>query len=310
MSLARPIRGIVTPMITPLLGRERLDSASLEQLVEHLISGGVNGIFILGSTGEAPGLSYRLRREVVRQSCSLIRDRAPVFVGISDTASHEAFRMAEFAAETGAAALVYSPPFYYRLSQEMLREHLVRFLPTLPLPVFLYNFPSLTKVQISPETVRFSAGIPNVYGIKDSSGDPGYFKSVVEACSDRRDFALLGGVEELLAEYVASGAHGGVCGGSNLYPRLYVEIYDAAARSDHAEVERLQHKIDQISSGIYKVDEEESSYLRGLKCAASLLGLCSESMAEPYAPFGPEERDRIRQCLLEIHLPGPAIAES
>jgi dihydrodipicolinate synthase/N-acetylneuraminate lyase len=83
-------RGIIPPLVTPLRDRDTLDSAGLERLVEHLISGGVSGLFILGTTGEGPSLSYRLRRELIEKTCQLAKGRVPVLVGITDTRSPRA----------------------------------------------------------------------------------------------------------------------------------------------------------------------------------------------------------------------------
>ena len=300
MNLPRPIRGIVTPMLTPLVSPDKLDAAALERLIEHLLQGNVSGLFILGSTGEAPGLSYRLRREVIDRSCSAANGRRPVLVGITDTSSVESLGIAEYSARAGASALVLSPPYYYTLSQGAFLAYLERFVPKLPLPLYLYNMPTYTKFAIAPETVRAAADIPNVYGLKDSSGNAGYFRAVQQALSGRPEVALLVGVEEVLAEFVGFGAHGGVCGGSNLEPQLYVQIYDAAARGDWARVEVLQKRVLQISTGVYRVGEPGSSYLRGLKCAASLLGLCTTVMAEPYVALTAAEQEQIRQNLANI----------
>lgn len=308
MKLPRPIRGIVTPMLTPLHDTDRLDVASLERLIEHLIQGRVSGIFILGSTGEAPGLSYRLRKEVIDEACNIVGDRAPVFVGITDTSFVESLNLAEYSCKKGVSAVVLSPPCYYSLSQQMFLGYLERLCPKLPLPMYLYNIPKLTKLKISPETVRISADLPNVYGLKDSSGDRDYFLAAAKAVSDHPEYALLVGVEEVLAEYIGYGGHGGVCGGSNLYPELYVRICELALSGEEGELEPLQEKVRQISSGVYNVGESESSYLRGLKCAASILGLCSPAMAEPYAPLTASERSQIRENLLKIKIPGLTVS--
>lgn len=310
MNLPKPIRGIITPMITPLLTQDKLDVSSLELLLEHLLKGGVSGVFILGSTGEAPSLSYRLRRELMDRTCAAIQGRVPVFVGITDTSSVESLGVAEHAYRAGVSAVVYSPPYYFRLSEQMFLGHLERFVPKLPLPVYLYNIPGLTRLSVSPETVRASLDYPNVYGIKDSSGDKDYFQAIARVASHRPDYALLMGVEEKLAEFIGYGAHGGVCGGSNLYPALYVKMCAAAEAGDRVEIARLQRKIDQISAGVYNTGEPESSYFRGMKCAASLLGLCTGTMAEPYEVLKPEEQEQIRQRLLEIQIPGMTVADS
>ena len=121
--------------------------------------------------------------------------------------------------------------------------------------------------------------------------------AVRSVMADRSDFALLAGVEEMLGEMVPLGAHGGVCGGANLYPRLHVDLFEAARRGDTERVRELQRTVMSISNGVYRVGEPESSYLRGLKCAASMLGFGNGLMAEPYFALREDQRDGIRGAL-------------
>jgi dihydrodipicolinate synthase/N-acetylneuraminate lyase len=302
MTLARPIRGIIPPVLTPLTDRDTLDSAAFDRLVEHLITGGSSALFILGSTGEAPGLSYRLRREVIDRACAAAGTRIPILVGITDTAFAESVAAADYAAKMGAAAVVLSPPFYYTLSQSAFLGYLERLAPLLPLPLYLYNMPNLTKLAISPETVKLAAGIPNIYGLKDSSGDRAYFRACKAAVAGRPDFALLGGVEEILAELVGEGAHGGVCGGANLFPRLYVQLYEAASRGDRDTLDRLQPIVMKISGHVYTIGDRGSAYLRGLKTAMSVLGIGNGCMAEPYQPLTARDREQLGRVLSEVQL--------
>jgi 4-hydroxy-tetrahydrodipicolinate synthase len=111
-------------------------------------------------------------------------------------------------------------------------------------------------------------------------------------------------VEEILAEMVARGAHGGVCGGANLYPRLYADLYEAASRGDTEKVNSLQTLVLTISDGVYHTGDAESSYLRGLKCASSMLGFGNGLMAEPYRALGEDERGAIRSALKAAGLLG------
>src|SRR5579872_45548 len=126
MTLSRPLRGIVTPMVTPLAGPDTLDRPAVERLVERLISGGVAGIFLLGTTGEGPGLSHRLRIELVDQVCSGVAGRVPVLVSITDTSIVETLHFAEQAARAGASGLVLAPPYYFELNQHELLDYLER----------------------------------------------------------------------------------------------------------------------------------------------------------------------------------------
>ena len=130
--MTTPVTGIVPPMITPLRDRDALDVPGLERLVEHLLAGGVSGLFVLGTTGEGSSLSYRLRRELVALVCRQVRGRVPVLVGITDTAVVESLNLARFAADAGATAVVAAPPYYLPGGQPELQEYLAHLVPELP----------------------------------------------------------------------------------------------------------------------------------------------------------------------------------
>jgi len=298
--LPSPLRGIIPPLVTPLLDRDTLDVAGLERLIEHILGGGVHGLFILGTTGEAPSLSYRLRYELIERACSLVKGRVPVLVGITDTSFTESVNTAVKANDAGAQAVVLAPPYYFPAGQPELLEYIRHLTPELPLPLFLYNMPSLTKAVFEPQTVRAAAEISGIVGLKDSSGNMAYFHQLQFLLQDHPDFSLLMGHEELLAEAVLLGASGGVCGGANIIPKLYVDLYDAARSQDLETMEALHNKVMQISTSIYGVGRFQSSYLKGLKCALSCMGICSDFLAEPFHRFRSAEHDVIRRHLEEL----------
>ena len=298
--LPHPLRGIIPPVVTPLLDRDTLDVAGLERLIEHILGGGVHGLFILGTTGEAPNLSYRLRYEFIERVCGLVKNRAPVLVGITDTSFTESVNTAVKAKDAGAQAVVLAPPYYFPAGQAELLEYLEHLTPELPLPLFLYNMPSLTKTVFEPQTVRAAADISGIVGLKDSSGNMVYFHKLQSLLKEYPDFALLIGREELLAETVLLGGHGGVSGGANFIPKLYVDLYNAARSRDLPMLETLHEKVMQISSAIYSVGRYESSYLKGLKCTLSCMNICSDFLAEPFHRFRSTEHDVIRRHLEEL----------
>jgi 4-hydroxy-tetrahydrodipicolinate synthase len=291
-------------MVTPLLDRDTLDAPGLERLIEHILAGGVHGLFILGTTGETPSLSHRIRHELIERVCSQVLGRAPVLVGITDTSFVESVELARKSAQVGAQALVLAPPYYFPTSQPELLEYLGHLAPELALPLFLYNSPNRPKPAFSPQTVRAAADIPGIVGLKDSSASMIYFHQVQSLLADRPDFTLLMGPEQLLAESVLLGAHGGVCGGANLLPRLYVDLYEAAVAKDLARIESLHRTVMQIDATLYSVGHYESSFLKGLKCALSCLGICSDFLAEPFHRFRGPEREVIRGYLKELGIAG------
>lgn len=296
--MIQPLCGIIPPLVTPLTDNETLDVESLERLIEHLIAGGVHGLFILGTTGEEQSLSYHLREEMIRQSTRINQGRLPLLVCVSDTSIVESIRLARIAADCGADGVVSAPPYYFATGQPELAQFYEELVPQLPLPVFLYNMPSHVKVSFAPETVHRIAQNPHVVGFKDSSANAVYFQSVLYKMRERSDFAMLVGPEEITGECVLLGAHGGINGGANMFPSLYVSMYEAARRDDVARVLQLQQIIMQISSSIYTIGQHGSSYLKGLKCALSLLGIIKDDfVASPFYKFNQPEREKVRQAL-------------
>ena len=300
--MTTPLKGIVPPLLTPLRERDTLDHAGLERLIEHHIGGGVSGLFILGTTGEGPSLSYRLRRELIERTCKQVAGRVPVLVGITDTSFTESVELAKYSVQHGVHSVVAATPYYFPAGQAELIEYLEDLVRELPLPLFLYNMPALTKVSFELDTIRAAQQWDKVIGIKDSSCDMIYFHKMLAVARQRPDWAVFVGPEELTAEAVLLGANGGVNGGANLHPRLYVDLYNAAASQDLAKVRQLQAQVMDLAGRIYTVGKHKSALIKGLKCALSLLGICDDCMAEPFHRFHEPERAKIREHLVALGL--------
>ena len=295
------LSGIVPPMITPLRDRDALDIAGMERLVEHILGGGVHGLFILGTSGEGPGLSYRLRREVIQHVCKQVRGRVPVLVGITDTAFTESIAIARFAADAGAQAVVSAGPYYLPVAQPELLDYVNRLTQEQPLPLFIYNMPQLTKVHFEPETLRQVSHLEKIVGLKDSSADLAYFDKLVALKKVRPDWSVLVGPEHLLTETMRRGGDGGVNGGANFYPGLFVELYNAMKSGNSNRAAELQAKLLKLGA-IYSVGQHASAVIKGMKCACSLLGICDDLMAEPFERFREPERAKIRAVLESLDL--------
>lgn len=296
-----PFQGIIPPLITPLKDPDTLDVEGLERLLEHMISGGVHGIFALGTTGEGPCLSYKLRIQVILEVCRIVKQRIPVLVAVTDTAMEESARLAVVAAEAGVDSVVLTTPYYFPAGQTELTQYLEHILPKLPLPVMLYNMPSLTKVWFEIGTLRQLSSHDQIVGVKDSSGDLDYFTKLVELKSERPNWSLFVGPEAKMIESVRLGGSGGVNGGANIYPRLFVEAYQAAVSDDTVRASDLQKKIEGFGQ-IYEIGQYASRVVKATKCAASLHGLCDDCMAEPFNKFYPEDRAKVETILKTLNL--------
>lgn len=295
--------GIIPPMITPLRDYDELDVEGLDRLINRMIDGGVSALFALGTTGEAPSLSYRLRRELIERTMQIVDGRVPVLVGITDTSLVESAALARFAADKGVDSVVTSAPYYFPSGQPELKDYLAHLLPELPVPLMLYNMPSLTKTSFHREVVEWALDQEKVIGLKDSSGDLVYFRKMQRlAAKNRPDWSLLVGPEELLGEVVLLGGHGGVNGGANLHPSLYVELFRAALDGDLPKVRDLSQKVMAISEAIYTVGRHGSAIIKGIKCSLSILGICDDFMAAPFSRFHDTERRVIQNHLETLEI--------
>jgi len=301
---AEKLQGIIPPMVTPLTGRDSLDYDGLERLVEHLIAGRVNGIFLLGTTGELPSLSYRLRYELIERATELIDGRVPTLVGITDTSYVESLQIAEHAADCGADAVVLSAPYYQPIGQDEMIGYVRRITAELPLPVFLYNMPGCTKFSFNPPTVRQLLDVEKIIGLKDSSGDIDYFRAIRQVTFEREDFSLFIGPEIHLATALAAGGDGGVSGGANLWPTLFVDLYQAAVEGETDRVAQIQQTVVRLRETIYAVGRPDSAaFLRSVKCALRVMGVCDDYLAEPFVRFDDEQREKVRQFVAELEIP-------
>jgi 4-hydroxy-tetrahydrodipicolinate synthase len=224
----------------------------------------------------------------------------PVLVGITDTAFIESVNLARHSAEVGASALVVAPPYYLPEAQPELQEYLDHLVAELPLPLFIYNMPALTKVHFELDTVRRALDEPRILGLKDSSGDLNYFKAAAQLIKQRPDWTLLIGPEEKLFDALQLGGFGGVSGGANLFPKLYVKLVAAHRAGNFARAQELQKQIQCVSDSFYRIGKYSSSIIKGLKCVLACLGVCDDFMAEPFHRFREPERELVKARLKEI----------
>jgi len=299
--MKRSLSGIIPPLVTPLLDRDALDHEGLTRLVEHVLAGGVHGLFILGTTGEAPSLSYRLRKEFITRVCEFVGGRVPVLVGATDTSFVESVNLAQHAADAGASAIVLSTPYYFPAGQTELTSYIEAIVRQLPLPLVLYNMPSLTKVWFELDTLQRLSAIDKIIGIKDSSGDLGYFERLMTLRNLRPDWSIFIGPEAHLPRAMRLDGDGGVSGGANVFPRLFVECYEAAVAQDYVRLERAGRLIDEFQQ-VYEIGKYASRFIKATKCSLSLLGICDDFMAEPFHRFRAPERERVRAILDELKL--------
>ncbi len=296
-----PLKGIIPPIVTPLISNTELDSAGLKNLINHILNGGVHGIFALGTTGEATNLSYKLRKEFLNRVCDYTKGKVPVVAGITDTCFEGSLEIADAAKNAGVDALVISTPYYLPISQSEFVIYLEELVPQLPLPFMMYNMPSCTKMHMSINTVKKAKELGAI-GIKDSSGNLPYLLALAEEFKSSPEFAVIAGSEIFLPETIIAGGHGAVAGGANLFPSVFVELYEASLEKDFEKIDLLKNKLLLIEGKIYNVGAYSSKYIKTIKSALAAMGICNDYVAYPFRKFHDAKRQQIQLNLKEMDI--------
>src|SRR5262249_11966827 len=203
------IRGIIPPVATPMLANEDLDLPRLKWFLDYLIDAGVHGVFVLGTNSEFYALDEREKQEVIATAVEHVRERVPVYAGTGAETTREVVRLTKMAEKEGAAGVSLTPPYFISPTQQKIYDHYRRIAEHTSLPVILYNNPSTCGgVKIDVDTVARLARIPNILGVKDSSGDLQNTNEYMRVVPDR--FSVLQGRDTLIYQALIFGAKGAV----------------------------------------------------------------------------------------------------
>src|SRR6516165_9269819 len=233
------IHGILPPVATPMLANEDLDLPRLKWFLDHLISNGVHGVFVLGTNSEFFALDEREKQEVIATAVAHVNKRVPVYAGTGAETTREAVRLTKMAEREGVDGVSVITPYFVLPSQQEIFDHYRRIAENTRLPVVLYNNPSTCGgLKIDVDTVARLAEIPNVLGIKDSSGDLQNTIEYLRVVPDR--FAVMQGRDTLIYPALIFGARGAVPATANIAPALVVAIYEAFQKGDAAAAKAAQ----------------------------------------------------------------------
>lgn len=237
--------GVIPPVVTPFTAAGEVDFDSLDKVVEHLIAGGVNGLFALGSSGEVAYLTDAQRDAVIERVVKAAAGRVPVLAGAIDTTAHRVIDQARRAAALGAEAIVATCPFYALNDAEEIKAHFRAIAAAIDVPVFAYDVPvRLGGAKLGCELLVELGKEGVLAGVKDSSGNDVAFRRLVAANEAAgHPLALLTGHECVVDGMLLMGADGVVPGYGNVEPRPYVEMWAAARRGDWEGARRLQEGI-------------------------------------------------------------------
>lgn len=223
--------GAIPALVTPLDQNGELLEDGLRAVIDHVINGGVHGVFVLGSSGEIYGLDARQKRRVVEIAVEHVGGRVPVYAGASEITTRDCIATARMVERVGGVrALSVLTPYFMTPSQPELVDHYTAIAQSTDLPVILYTNPGRTQVDLSLDTILELAEVEGIIGLKDSAGDLAATREVLARRPE--GFSVLMGRDTLIEPALAAGADGCIASTGNIAPRLVAGIYDAFVAGD------------------------------------------------------------------------------
>jgi len=285
------LKGIVPALITPVTHDEKINEKALRKLANRLIDAGVHGLFALGTTGEFFSLSQKEKLTAISTVIDEAAGKVPVVIGTGAVSTRESIELSKKAEEMGADYLSVITPYFNCLSQRELSEHYLRIASAVSIPIILYNIPARTGLSLSDDTVSELARVPNIVGIKDSSGKFDNILSYIEV-SKGLNFSVYAGTDSLILKTLMAGGSGAVAATACVFPELVVSIYEFWKRGDMEKAEKAQEMLFAIRDFSAKF-----SIPAAYKAALEIQGIDAGPPISPALQLPYEEKEKLKNLL-------------
>jgi 4-hydroxy-tetrahydrodipicolinate synthase len=282
--------GAMTATVTPFKDG-RLDEARLKEQVEFQITGGIDGLVPVGTTGESPTVDFKEHARVIELTVQFARGRVPVIAGTGGNATTEALELHQIAKRAGATACLSVNPYYNKPSQEGMYRHFMTLADRVDLPIVLYNIPGRTGVTMTPQTVARLNEHRNIVAIKEATGSLDLASEIMSLC----DITVLSGDDSLTLPLMSIGARGVISVASNLLPREVKSLVEQALAGDFAGAARVHHRLFPLIKTLFMDGNPV-----GIKYAMSLAGKDTGEMRLPLCEANEATKAAIRQQMEKL----------
>jgi len=287
-------KGILPPLVTPFNRRGNIDIGLFRENVRRYVGIGLAGVLVAGSTGEAPYLTERERLRLVEAARDLVRPPELLLAGTGLESTNATLALSREAVARGADAVLLLTPCYYkaRMDSAALRRHFCTVAEALRRPVILYNIPQFTGLRMSPETISALSRHPNIFALKESSGDLAYARAILRKV--RSGFRVVVGAPDILLDALRAGAAGAVLGLADFAPEICVGIYEAFQKRQMKTARALQQRLTLLAQKI------GTPYgVAGIKAALDLCGYAGGPPRDPLVPLDARGRRAVAAALRE-----------
>jgi len=291
-----PFTGVGTALITPFTADGSLDEPAISRLARRQVDAGVHVLVPCGTTGETPTLSFDERRRVIELVVAEARGRALVLAGAGGYDTKEVIHMAAMVKAAGADGILSVTPYYNKPTPEGLYQHYKAIADSTELPIIVYNVPGRTGCNIDPATLVRLAGIPNIIGVKEASGNISQMADICHAVPS--DFIVMSGDDAITLPLMALGGHGVISVASNEAPAEMVQMVEAFERGVLADAQHWHRKL----LPLMQINFVESNP-GPVKFAMAAMGLCEEVFRLPVVSPRPASEEKVLAVLRDLGLP-------
>ena len=288
-------RGSMVALITPMRTDGSVDEKALQDLVEWQIAEGTEGLIPVGTTGESPTLSHEEHKRVVEMCVAAAKGRVPVIAGAGSNSTAEAIDFAAHAKKVGADAILVVTPYYNKPTQEGMFLHFTAIADAVDIPMFIYNIPSRSVIDMTPETMGRLAKHKNIVGVKDATANLARPLHTKRSCGP--DFIQLSGEDHTALAFNAAGGHGCISVTANVAPRLCAEMQKAWRAGRVQEAMAIQDRLLPLHDALFCETSPGP-----VKYAASLIGKSTEFCRLPMAPIAESSKARVREAMVSVGL--------
>lgn len=282
-----------TALITPFKNN-KIDEKALKNLVEFQIKNGVSGIVPCGTTGESPTLSHDEHNLVIELCVKFAKGRVKIMAGTGSNSTQEAVEMTKHAKKIGANSCLIVAPYYNKPTPEGVYQHFKE-LDKCGIPLYIYNIPGRSVINISDENLARIAELKNVVGIKDATGDLARVASL--RLLIKKKFAYLSGEDATVVGFNAMGGTGVISVTSNIAPKLVSSLQNATTKGDYKTALKIQDQLTALHAAMFC----ETNPIP-IKYAASLMGLCESEVRLPLCQPSKAAQDRIKSEMKKLKL--------
>lgn len=262
------LKGVITPIVTPVDAEENVDEQGLTRVIDYVLNGGVHGVFVLGSNGEFYGLDFENQKRAIEITVNHVNGKVPVYAGTSAITTKDCIKLAQMAEKAGADAITVLTPMYIKPNEKELYNHFEAIAKSTSLPVLLYNNPDKTTNNISASLLEKLAKIDNIVGIKNTSLNFVQTIEFIRIAKSIGNFKVFSGSDYFIYATLAYGGAGCVAGTANVAPKLVVEIYEKYMSGDYQGAIDAQFKLiplrDAYNYGSFPVVMKECLNLMGM----------------------------------------------